>query len=124
MAGGRPSKYKKEYCEQLLEHGKKGLSLETFAGQIGVDRDTLKEWAKKHKEFSAAKKKFEDLSQFVWEQYGIAGMVGKIKGFNAAVWIFNMKNRFSWRDKREITIDDPPKDDNESTEDLLSQLED
>lgn len=34
-----------------------------------------------------------------WEKLGVAGAAGKIKNFNAASWIFNMKNRHGWRDK-------------------------
>lgn len=34
----------------------------------------------------------------------MAGIVGKIPGFNASVWIFNMKNRFKWRDRHDIEV--------------------
>lgn len=38
-----------------------------------------------------------------WEKIGLFGAKGEIEGFNAASWIFNMKNRFreDWRDKQE-----------------------
>lgn len=75
-----------------------GLSFESFASVAGVHRDTLYEWLAKHREFSDAKKRGEALSLRQWEQLGIDGMLGKVKGFNATIWIFNMKNRFRWRD--------------------------
>lgn len=105
MPGGRPSKYKKEFCERLIKHMEDGLSFEAFAGEIGVAIDTVYNWNKKHPEFSEAKKIGTAKSQLFWEKMGRSGVVGKIPGFNTAAWIFNMKNRFNWRDKREFSGD-------------------
>lgn len=99
---GRASKYKEEYCDLLIEHMKKGLSFDSFAGIVKVNLDTLYEWGKVHKEFSEAKKLAFEENRIYWEEIGIAGMVGKIPGFNATIWIFNMKNRFKWRDNHHI----------------------
>jgi hypothetical protein len=106
---GRPSSYKAEYCQELIQHMRGGLSFESFAGKIGKNRETLYEWASVHEDFSDAKKEAESLCQVWWENAGIAGMLGlkqtkdgvPLGSFNAAVWIFNMKNRFNWRDKHE-----------------------
>lgn len=76
---------------------KKGLSVESFAATIGVTKPTLYNWMKTHKEFKRAKEEGTELSRIFWEKMGIAGMSGQIKGFNAALWIFNMRNRFGWR---------------------------
>lgn len=107
---GRPTKYHKKFCEQLVDHMKKGLSFESFAADCECHKETLYEWVNQHPEFSEAKKRGTAFSSKRWEEIGMAGMAGKIKGFNAAVWIFNMKNRFHWRDKREldITPQEPP----------------
>ena len=102
MAGGRPTKYKKEYCKMLVEHMKEGLSFRTFGAVIGVCEDTLHEWCKKHREFSESKKEGALYSELFWSKMGRSGAAGKINGFNATAWIFNMKNRFGWRDKKEI----------------------
>lgn len=117
---GRPTKYKKEYCEKLIVHMSKGLSFESFAADCQCDRDTLYAWAKSHKAFSDAKKEGTALCEKRWEEIGMAGMAGKIKGFNAAVWIFNMKNRFHWRDKREDVT--PPQEPPEKLKELWSQV--
>lgn len=106
MAGGRPSKYKPEYCEKLVEHMSAGYAFESFSATIGVHRDTLYEWEKVHPEFSEAKKKGTEASFLWWEKLGMAGAVGKVKNFNAAVWIFSMKNKFGYRDKHEHTNPD------------------
>ena len=111
---GRPSKYDPIYCEEVVEFMAKGFSFEAFAGHIEVNIDTLNEWASKHEEFSAAKQKAFSKNRIFWEQLGIENIINKSdsesfgEGFsksssrslNAAVWVFNMKNRFKWRDKQ------------------------
>lgn len=96
----RPTKYKKEYCKQLIEHMTKGLSFESFAGVLQVSNKTLYTWAEKNPEFLHAKKVGTDKSRLFWEKLGVAGAAGKIPNFGSASYIFNMKNRFKWRDKQ------------------------
>lgn len=103
MPAGRPTKYKKEYCDMIVEHMAQGLSKESFAGAIGVDEKTIYNWEKEHKPFFQSVKKGEAASKFFWEKLGLSGVNGDIEGFNATTWIFNMKNRFRWTDKQEIT---------------------
>jgi transposase-like protein len=106
MRTGRPSKYKPEYCEQLIEHMEQGLSFEAFAGSIGVCKQTLYTWTEEHEEFLDAKKRATEKSRLFWEKMGIDNIinVSEFKGdstsLNSAVWVFNMKNRFGWRDKQ------------------------
>jgi hypothetical protein len=105
---GRPSKYNPVFCELLIEHGKTGMSFEAFAGQIGVVKSTLYEWVKEHPEFSDAKKVAEDYCRYTWEKIGIMGARGLLPGFSAASFVFNMKNRYGWKDKQDITSGDKP----------------
>ena len=87
----------------LIDHmGDKGLSFESFAPVVGVNQDTLHHWAKIHADFSEAKNIAFAKNLLFWEKIGAAGMVGQIPGFNATVWIFNMKNRHRWRDRTEV----------------------
>lgn len=97
--GGRPTLYRQEYCALLIEHCEQGLSFEAFAGLIGVAVDTINEWANVHTEFSAAKKVASAKCRIFWERMGRSIALGKLKNANAAVYIFNMKNRFRWRDR-------------------------
>ena len=99
---GRPTKYNPSLCKDLIEHMKEGLSFEAFAGKHRVSKDTMYVWLNKHPEFANAKNIGTDLCRLFWEKTGRAGVLGKIPNFNATVWIFNMKNRFGWRDKHEI----------------------
>ena len=42
---GRPSKYKPEYCERVLEMAAEGCSWAEYAAEFGIDRTTLYDWA-------------------------------------------------------------------------------
>lgn len=99
MSIGRPTKYKEEYCQMLIDHMAKGFSFESFAGLISVNRDTIYHWETLFPAFSDAKKEAFSKSRLFWEQAGMNGMASGTRDFNAAVWVFNMKNRFNWRDK-------------------------
>lgn len=99
---GRPTKYKKKFCQELINHMKKGLSFESFAPTIGVGRTTLYEWTQSHRDFAAAKKIAQDHCRLFWENIGIGVASGKLKNGNAGAWIYNMKCRFPehWRDEK------------------------
>ena len=107
---GQPTKYKEEYCELLIEHMNQGLSYESFAGAVGASRQALYDWEKVHEEFAQAKEIAWERSRVFWEKLGIdhilntsestTGIGSSSKSLNASVWIFNMKNRFGWRDKQ------------------------
>lgn len=111
MAGGRPTAYKQEYCKKLIDHMAKGYSFESFGGLTGHGKQTLYRWLDEHQEFRDAKELGENKSRIFWEGLGVDHVVGNNgpggKTLNASVWIFNMKNRFGWKDKQgEIDLDD------------------
>jgi len=110
----KPTLYKKEYCERLIEHMSEGMSFEAFAGVISVTRKTLYNWKEKHEEFLEAHEIGIEKCRVFWERLGIQGAIGS-KDFNGTAWIFNMKNRFRWRDSLEIEVN---KDDEESYPDV------
>jgi len=97
---GRPTKYKEEYCNKLIEHMAEGYSFDSFAGIVEVHIDTLYEWAKVHKEFSDAKHIGTAKSMAWWERIGRMGMINEIPFFNDRIWRLNMINRFraQWSD--------------------------
>ena len=51
MAGGRPTKYKPEFCEIAIECGKQGMGKAEIASKLGVVRETLWDWGNKKPEF-------------------------------------------------------------------------
>lgn len=108
MALGRPTDYKPEYCQLLIEHMGNGYSFEAFAAVVNCNRDTLYEWVKVNEDFSDAKKIAMERSRLFWEDIGIKLCKGVLMGGSATAYIFNMKNRFKneWRDKHETGFTD------------------
>jgi hypothetical protein len=102
MRTGRPTKYNSQYCSELIDHMALGFSFESFAGKIDVCEDTLFEWLKQHEDFSESYKHARAKCRIFWEELGIVGTT-EGKNFNATTWVFNMKNRFRWTDRQDVT---------------------
>lgn len=101
MPGGRPTKYKEEYCEQLIEFMAQGYPYECFAAEIDVGRRTLYDWEEKYPEFSHAKKVGQEKTYKALLEKGMDSLHDP-GTLNNTVWIFMMKNMCGWRDKQEI----------------------
>lgn len=119
---GRPTKYKPEYCEEIVgyfsakpfdevetPYGPKKVAnpmptFHKFAQFIGVNEDTVVEWVKaedkdgnlKYPEFSAAYKRAKELQKWFLIENGLNGV------YNATFAIFTAKNITDMRDKTEI----------------------
>jgi hypothetical protein len=94
-----------ELLAAVCKHLEEGLSKECFAE---CDWDTVERYMKEFPiEFPAKTIKAAHMRgmQF-WEK------VGKKQALtgegSAAAWIFNMKNRYNWRDKSDVTTDGQP----------------
>lgn len=120
---GRPKiEYKSEYSHMLIAHMSKGLSFETFAAEVPPCLDTLYTWTHEIEEFSEAFKVAKAKCQLYWENTGIRGINGKIRGFSANGWAFWMKNRFKWHDNLEIKKPDTEKAKDDEIEKLANEL--
>jgi hypothetical protein len=100
MPAGRPSTYDPAFCEQIVDFMKDGFSIGAFAGNIGVCRATIFNWADDYPEFLDAVKRAKAASQLWWERrHQEFAMKGE---GNAASIIFGLKNRASddWQDKQ------------------------
>lgn len=125
MAARYNCKYKKEYCDQLIKHMADGFSFHSFGGKLLVGPRTLFDWLDRYPEFLEAKQVGEFACMYFWEKTGIAGTHGKIKGFQQASFIFNMKARFAkygWRDIPEDDSAANKKDRTDLANKLLAQL--
>jgi hypothetical protein len=108
--GGRPTKYRPEYCQQIVDYfdvphvvkGDDGAvandlpTLAGFAASIDVTRQTLLQWCTDHPEFSGAYQKAKDLAEAMWATNALQGR------YQTAFAIFYGKNCFGYRDKQEV----------------------
>ena len=97
-------------CEQLIECGKQGFSVNEMASYIGIHKDTLYDWVKTNTDFSDSLKIAVQESQTWWENKGREATFNG-KDFNSTAYIFQMKNRFredySDVNKHEVKTDNP-----------------
>ena len=106
MPAGRPSSYDPSICGDIPQMFAEGQSKAEVARELKISRDTMNRWEKEHPEFSDAIKKGVQLSEAWWVKQGRIAL--REKEFNATLWYMNMKNRFGWRDKQDITSGDKP----------------
>lgn len=93
---GRPSEYRPEYCETVIEHMGQGYSLTAFAGHIRVARDTVYGWIKTHSEFSDAVSRAR-AARVDWLE---GKLLRSRKGAETSAAIFALRNAdpMEWRD--------------------------
>ena len=106
MPAGRPTKYKPEFCDVVIQCGREGMGKAEMAAELNVVYSTFDLWTQEHPEFSEAVKEARHLSQAWWEKQGRSATFGGVPGFNATSYIFNMKNRFpsDWREKQDVDL--------------------
>jgi len=89
---GRPTKYKPEYCERIIELGKQGYSYAEIAADLEVDKASLYDWAAAHEEFSTALRAAKTYEQAWFEREARSNM--KNRDFNANLWYRSAASRF------------------------------
>ncbi len=100
----RPTKYKEEYCQQLVNLMSQGYPFVACCGKFGIAESTGYEWVKKYPMFSESKKEGESKCIDWLIEQGKKGMWDTTKSFNATVWIFMMKNIAHWKDRHETEV--------------------
>lgn len=97
---GRPTKYKEEYCQQIIDFFDRPLfeekevssfekgrtvirkisvpcllpTIERFCLNIGIHKDTLYEWVKVHPDFSDSLRRAQQAQQEILVQHGLTGL--------------------------------------------------
>lgn len=106
--GGRPTKYRPEMCEIVVREMSEGASLEEVAAELGITMETLCQWKNKNgdyfiSEFSDSISLGVQKSAAWWLKKGRVNLENK--EFSYTGWYMNMKNRFGWRDRQEVSGD-------------------
>lgn len=84
--------------EIMQECGQDGGSATEARAMLGIGDSAWSTLLEDSPEFRLAEKTRDTLCEVWWERLGRTGASGKTP-INPTVWIFNMKNRFGWRDK-------------------------
>ncbi len=101
---GRPLKYDSSMCEKVVELAwTRGLMRYEISRELGITYQTLLAWEKTYKDFTYALKESDVANEAWWmKQVRDNLIMDKDFKFLAAPFIFLMKNKFGWTDKREI----------------------
>lgn len=101
MPAGRPSTYKPEYCDTVIEVGSTGGWLSEMAEACDVHRNTMDVWAKAHPEFLEALTRAKQKAQAWFERKGREGL--EAERFNANLWQKQMaaRHRDEYTERRE-----------------------
>lgn len=113
--GGRPSKYREEYCRQIIEYfdvpavDEEGNAadprfLTAFARSIGTSKDVLLDWCKKHERFATAYRQAKELQKEMIVSNAIQSR------YNSGFAYRTLCNIQDWRDKSDVeqTLNLPP----------------
>ena len=106
---GRPTLYRPELCDQIIEAMGEGLSLEAAAASCGIGPRTAFTWQTQHDEFRQAVEEGRTKSLLFWERRAIA--LSKGEAGNAAVITLGLKNRSraasGWHDAQRLEHSGP-----------------
>ena len=101
---GRPkielTDLRKDWKESIIELSKQGASIVELSVLLDISRDTFYALSDREPEFSDTVKKCKQYCEAWWLSKGRTELENK--EFSYTGWYMNMKNRFSWADKKEI----------------------
>ena len=90
---GRPTSYRREYCQRVIEIMAEGRSLDGCAALLGVHPDSLNEWQRVHPEFSVAVRAGRAAATAVWEGRLLDVAQGGSGNAQAIQWALRNRSR-------------------------------
>jgi transposase len=96
-----PSKYRPELCDEIIPYFKDGMSITEICLELNMDRSSFYDYIKDYPEFAKAVARGKAFAEGWWESMARKNL--KSKKFNAPLWHMNMKNRYGWRDRQELS---------------------
>jgi transposase len=104
---GRPTKYRPEFCDEVIGLGEKGKSIAQIASHFDVDKASIYRWSEEHEAFRTALARARAHAQTWWENAAQQN-VGN-KNFNAQIWLKSVASRFreDYTDKQVTELSGP-----------------
>jgi transposase-like protein len=102
---GRPPKYTRQFCAEVVALGREGKSRTQMASTLDIARSTLLEWEKQYPEFAIALERADELAQAFFEDQAQAGIfMGN--GFNDKIWSMVARNRWpdAFKDATQLNL--------------------
>jgi len=90
---GRPTAYRQEFCERVIQLMAEGRSLDGCAAILGVHPDSLYTWQKAHGEFSDAVRAGRAAATAFWEGRLLDVAKGGSGNANAIQWALRNRSR-------------------------------
>lgn len=94
-SAGRPSSYRVEFCQRIVELMSEGRSLDGCAAILGVNPDSLYTWQKLHNQFSEAVKAGRAAAITFWETRLLDIAQGGSGNAQAIQWALRNRSRAS-----------------------------
>jgi hypothetical protein len=94
---GRPTLYRPEYCQSVIDLMGKGYDLTAFAGYIGVDRNAIYEWMVRHNDFGDAVRIARNKRSFALQEKLLTTKQGV--GVTAAIFALKNAEPEDWQDR-------------------------
>jgi len=99
---GRPHAYHDSYCQLILDLAREGKGVAHWASAIGVCRDSLYEWAEKHKDFSDALKIAAEIRETWWVDQAARQANGGMG--NAGITKFILASNFGMKERADNSV--------------------
>lgn len=119
MPAGRPSEFKPEYGDEILNTMATGLSLAAAAAELGIHRQRVYEWVEKHPEFADTIKLAMSKRQAFLERRllkddlagpQITSTIFALKNAAASDWREKVDHEHTGKDGKDLIPDPSPTD--------------
>lgn len=117
---GRPTLYRPEYCEAVIEFMGQGYDLSAFAGSIRVSRESAYRWISEHAEFRHAVEIGKAARLHFLQHKLLSTQIGV--GVTASIFALKNADPENWQDRYNTTTDVNVRIEHVSDEQLLAML--
>lgn len=97
----KTSDFMEGWQDMIMREMSEGASRTEIYGKLNLSNKTFSRLLRDDREFFLVIKEGERLSEGWWLEQGRKNLENK--NFSAVLWYMNMKNRFGWKDKTDIT---------------------